>query len=56
MSIATLRNSNNGVYAKHIRDWSDEGPDGKALVKHTGIKMYVGAFDVYGQKTQKRKL
>ena len=32
------------------------GPDGKALAEHTGIKMYAGAFDVYGQKTQKRKL
>ena len=46
LSTEILRNSNKGVYARHISDWSNEGLEGKALTEYTDIKKCADAFEV----------
>ena len=55
LSTEILRNSNKGVYAKHIRDWSNEGLEGKTLTEYTDIKKCVDVFEVIVKEEIKAK-
>lgn len=51
LSTAILHQSNQGVYAQHIRDWSNDGLEGKALAEYEDIKRCADAF---GKIVEKR--